>query len=90
HYTLWKHDFHHRDVSPSNIMAYWSNGQWIGVLNDYDLSSIQCDGPSSHERIGTVQFMAIDLPEGDALEGKVTHLYRHDAESLVWVLVWVC
>ncbi|KAG0693389.1 hypothetical protein DFH29DRAFT_964208 [Suillus ampliporus] len=34
--------------------------------------------------------MAINLLEPEAIAGKVDHLYRHDAESLVWVLVWVC
>ncbi|KAG2351922.1 hypothetical protein BDR07DRAFT_975287 [Suillus spraguei] len=53
HYTLWKHNVHHRDISPSNLMVYWWNGQWIGVLNDYDLSSIERDGPSGKERTGT-------------------------------------
>ncbi|KAG2067179.1 hypothetical protein BDR04DRAFT_1058335 [Suillus decipiens] len=90
HYTLWKHNVHHRDISPSNLMVYWLNGQWIGVLNDYDLSSIERDEPSGKERTGTVPFMAIDLLAKNAILGKVTHLYRHDAESLVWVLVWVC
>ncbi|KAG2360900.1 hypothetical protein BDR07DRAFT_102286 [Suillus spraguei] len=90
HYTLWKHNVHHRDISPSNLMVYWWNGQWIGVLNDYDLSSIERDGPSGKERTGTVPFIAIDLLAQDAILGKVAHLYRHDAESLVWVLVWVC
>ncbi|KAG2351920.1 hypothetical protein BDR07DRAFT_1440809 [Suillus spraguei] len=90
HYTLWKHNVHHLDISPSNLMVYWWNGQWIGVLNDYDLSSIERDGPSGKERTGTVPFVAIDLLAKDAILGKVTHLYRHDAESLVWVLVWVC
>jgi hypothetical protein len=34
--------------------------------------------------------MAIDLLREQALEGKVENLYRHDAESLIWVLGWVC
>jgi hypothetical protein len=34
--------------------------------------------------------MAIDLLEDEAIEGKVQHLYHHDAESLIWVLAWVC
>ena len=67
-----------------------ANGEWIGVLNDYDLSSTQQDGPSGNERTGTIPFMAIDLLEDEAIEGKVQHLYQHDAESLIWVLAWVC
>ncbi|KAG2152830.1 hypothetical protein DEU56DRAFT_908008 [Suillus clintonianus] len=89
HYTLWKHGIHHRDVSPNNLMVYRLNGKWVAVLNDYDLSSIS-DGPSGNERIGTVPFMAIELLREDALAGKVKHLYQHDAESFIWVLVWVC
>jgi hypothetical protein len=33
--------------------------------------------------------MAIELLTKDAIEGKVKHLYRHDAESFLWVLAWV-
>jgi hypothetical protein len=67
-----------------------ASGKWIGVLNDYDLSSTQEDGPSGNERTGTVPFMAIALLSPAAIEGKVEHLYWHDAESLIWVLIWVC
>jgi hypothetical protein len=62
-----------------------SDGRYIGVLIDFDFSL----SPSGHERIGTVPFMAIELLTKDAIEGKVKHLYRHDAESLLWVLTWV-
>ncbi|KAG0693398.1 hypothetical protein DFH29DRAFT_1084235 [Suillus ampliporus] len=90
HYALWKKGVRHRDVSPSNIMVYKTpDGRFIGVLNDYDLSSTQCT-PRGNERTGTVPFMAISLLTPKAIAGKVEHLYRHDAESLVWVLVWVC
>ncbi|KAG2127278.1 uncharacterized protein EDB93DRAFT_1332694 [Suillus bovinus] len=88
HYTLWKHNVHHRDISPNNLMVYGLNGQWVGVLKDYDLSLIKPDGPSGKECTGTVPFMALDLLQKKGLEGKVMHKYRHDAESLVWVLVW--
>jgi hypothetical protein len=33
--------------------------------------------------------MAIELLTKEATEGKVKHLYRHDAESFLWVLTWV-
>ncbi|KAG2352592.1 hypothetical protein BDR07DRAFT_1615635 [Suillus spraguei] len=71
-------------------MVYWSNGRWIGALNDYDLSSSQYDVPRGYERIGVAPFVAINMLAEDTISRKVTHLYRHDAESFVWVLVWVC
>jgi hypothetical protein len=63
-------------------------GRWIGVLNDFDLSSTR-DSPSGLELTGTVPLMAIEMLTQDAIEGKVKHLYRHDAESFLWVLTWV-
>ncbi|KAG2346936.1 hypothetical protein BDR05DRAFT_759322 [Suillus weaverae] len=90
HRALWKGGMHHRDVSPSNLMGYWFCGQFIGVLNDYDLSSFQRDSSSSLERTGTVPFMAVNLLMPEAITGKVKHVYAHDAESFIWVLTWVC
>jgi len=34
--------------------------------------------------------MAMGLLTKKAIEGKVEHLYQHDAESFIWVLTWVC
>ncbi|KAG1804617.1 hypothetical protein EV424DRAFT_1517365 [Suillus variegatus] len=90
HRALWKGGVLHRDVSPSNLMVYRLRGQYIGVLNDYDLSSFKRDGPRGLERTGTVPFMAADLLTPDGVAGKVEHVYAHDAESLIWVLTWVC
>ncbi|KAG1805107.1 uncharacterized protein HD556DRAFT_1437270 [Suillus plorans] len=90
HRALWKGGVLHRDVSPSNLMVYRLRGQFIGVLNDYDLSSFKRDGPRGLERTGTVPFMAADLLTPDGVAGKVEHVYAHDAESLIWVLTWVC
>ncbi|KAG2046456.1 hypothetical protein BDR06DRAFT_965067 [Suillus hirtellus] len=90
HRALWKGGVLHRDVSPSNLMVYRLCGQYIGVLNDYDLSSFKCDGPRGLERTGTVPFMAVELLSPDAMAGKVEHVYAHDAELLIWVLTWVC
>ncbi|KAG1865728.1 hypothetical protein C8R48DRAFT_833420 [Suillus tomentosus] len=90
HRAIWKGGVLHRDVSPSNLMVYRLRGQFIGVLNDYDLSSFKRDGPRGLERTGTLPFIAKDLLTPDAMAGKVEHLYAHDAESLIWVLTWVC
>ncbi|KAL1716266.1 hypothetical protein EV715DRAFT_275123 [Schizophyllum commune] len=37
---------------------------------------------------GTPPFMAVDMLEDGALKGKVERLYRHDLESLFYVLTW--
>ncbi|KAG2049304.1 hypothetical protein BDR06DRAFT_1023958 [Suillus hirtellus] len=81
----------HRDVSPGNLMWYWRDGKRIGILNNYDLSSLADEpGPRGNERTGTVPFMALDLLTKDGQQGKVKHLYRHDLESFMWVLAWIC
>jgi len=71
-------------------MWYRRNGKPIGVLNDYDLSSLaNVVGPQGNERTGTVPFMALDLLTAKAQRGEVKHLYRHDLESFMWVFAWV-
>ncbi|KAG1762724.1 hypothetical protein EDD22DRAFT_1050541 [Suillus occidentalis] len=53
---------HHRDVSPANLVWYEKDGKLIGVLNDYDLSSLVDEpSPRGNEYTGTVPFMARDL-----------------------------
>ncbi|KAG2355780.1 hypothetical protein BDR07DRAFT_1425211 [Suillus spraguei] len=89
HYALWENNVHHRDVSPSNLMVYkTSDGRYIGVLNDFDLSSTR-DSPLGQERTGTIPFMAVELLTEEAIKGDIKHMYRHDAESFIWVLTWV-
>ncbi|KAG0706458.1 hypothetical protein DFH29DRAFT_1022318 [Suillus ampliporus] len=91
HLALWKGGVLHRDVSPGNMMYYRTKeGVLMGVLNDYDLSSLATAfGPQGNERTGTVPFMALDLLTPEGQQGNVKHLYRHDLESFVWVLAWV-
>ncbi|KAG2096096.1 uncharacterized protein F5147DRAFT_778458 [Suillus discolor] len=90
HLTLWKQGVYHRDVSPGNLMWYRKSGRLIGVLNDYDLSSLaNAVGPQGNERTGTVPFMALDLLTKNGQQGKVKHLYRHDLESFMWVFAWI-
>ncbi|KAG2096069.1 uncharacterized protein F5147DRAFT_763584 [Suillus discolor] len=90
HLTLWKEGVYHRDVSPGNLMWYWKDGKQIGVLNDYDLSSLADDsGPRGNERTGTVPAMALDLLIEEGQRGEVKHLYRHDVESFMWCFAWI-
>jgi hypothetical protein len=56
------------------------------VLNDLDLAvSVDVKSKSSKHRTGTTPFMAFDLLERDP----TVHMYRHDLESLFYVLVWI-
>jgi len=71
-------------------MWYRKGRRLIGVLNDYDLSSLaNAVGPQGNERTGTVPFMALDLLTEEGQQGKVKHLYRHDLESFMWVFAWI-
>lgn len=81
----------HRDLSILNLMYEdRGNGVIIGILNDYDLAIILNDDkslppPSSKHRTGTAPFMAYELLSA---KGSIAHLYRHDLESFLYVLVW--
>ncbi|KAL1663465.1 hypothetical protein GGF50DRAFT_116048 [Schizophyllum commune] len=73
-----------------------------GVLNDWDLAVDPSDlhahtasttpsmpsGTTPLMPFGTPPFMAVDMLEDGALKGKVERLYRHDLESLFYVLTW--
>ncbi|KAI5895551.1 uncharacterized protein SCHCODRAFT_02573300 [Schizophyllum commune H4-8] len=60
------------------------------VLNDWDLAGDPSDTARTTPLMpcGTPPFMAVDMLEEDALKGKVQRLYRHDLESLFYVLTW--
>ena len=58
-----------------------------GVLTDYDLSSWKEDlkndyTKTSQQRTGTPPYMA-----GELLQGAPIHLYRHDVESLFYIML---
>ncbi|KAJ3715958.1 protein kinase [Lentinula guzmanii] len=77
----------HRDLSIGNIMFRRIDGKVYGVLNDFDLSSFVRDmdkGSSSNERTGTRPFMSPDLLTPLWKRG---HLYRHDLESLFFIVL---
>ena len=61
-----------------------------GVLTDYDLSSWRKDlendyTRTSQQRTGTPPYMAFELLQGTSS----THLYRHDLESLFYIMLLV-
>lgn len=80
----------HHDISHSNVMYHIHNGTMKGVLNDFDLASVglleeipEGTVPSSHGT-GTRLFMAIELLGTPPSP----HYYRHDLESLMYVMLW--
>ena len=63
-------------------------GEVCGVLTDFDLSSWTVDLAkdymmTSQQRTGTPPYMAYGLLEGS----DPSHLYRHDAESMFYIMV---
>ena len=78
----------HRDLSLNNIMYRRKRGKVCGVLVDYDLASwkdllAKDYKKMSEQRMGTPLFMAHGLLDGmDPL-----HLYRHDLEALLSVML---
>ena len=78
----------HRDLSFNNIMYRLVEDKVYGVLADYDLSSwMNSMNPdytkTSQQRTGTPPFMAYEVLQGTSL----LHLYRHDIESLFYVML---
>ncbi|KAF5383940.1 hypothetical protein D9757_007392 [Collybiopsis confluens] len=77
----------HRDLSIANIMYRREGDNVYGVLNDFDLSSFRTrmdEGPTSKHRTGTKPFMARDLLHA---EWDKVHRYRHDLESLFYIIL---
>ncbi|SJL12177.1 uncharacterized protein ARMOST_15599 [Armillaria ostoyae] len=78
----------HRDISMGNIM--WRRnrlGIICGVLNDFDLSSYRDDLATSRHRTGTPPYMSFELLKNDKEGRPPQHLYRHDLESILYVVV---
>ncbi|KAK0452052.1 uncharacterized protein EV420DRAFT_704485 [Desarmillaria tabescens] len=80
----------HRDISMANLMyRIDSEGNIVGVLNDFDLSSLlPIDKATSFRRTGTPPYMALDLLKEQDDSGP--HLYRHDLEALFYVMLMIC
>jgi hypothetical protein len=62
-----------------------------GVLNDFDLARLSGSGPrpTGRDRTGTMPFMALDLLTKEGINGQLERLYRHDAESFAWSLMYI-
>ncbi|KAG9217707.1 hypothetical protein CCMSSC00406_0003604 [Pleurotus cornucopiae] len=75
----------HRDISENNLLWTRRANGVFGVLNDWDLATpINAKCGTTNHRTGTGPFMALELLD----KVPPVHLYRHDLESLFYVLIW--
>jgi hypothetical protein len=90
HWVLWHNGIEHGDISIGNLMCDLVTNR--GVLNDFDLARFTAPDrtPSARDNTGTLPFLAMDLLNEEALRGGVRRLYRHDAESFAWCLIYIC
>src|SRR5205085_2329509 len=89
HHRLWVNGVHHGDISLNNLMYSLSpTGKPKGVLNDYDLASLVDSPTTNNDRTGTIPFLALNML-GGRFDDRIPRLYRHDAESFIWVLTYI-
>ena len=68
-------------------MYYREEDSVVGVLNDWGLATVLSSSATPNtDRTGTIPFMALQLLSGE----RVVHMFRHDAESFIWLFLWVC
>ena len=88
HFCLWRMGIQHGDVSLGNLM--WDDERKVGVLNDFDFAKfVDQTGTGRQDNMGTVPFMALDLLSEEAFRGEIPRLYRHEAESFAWSLIYL-
>lgn len=83
----------HRDISQSNIPLRpgdHTSGCWLLIDPDYavriDKLTFEPTTSGANHRTGTLPFMAIGILRHEDMQ----HLYAHDVESFVYVLLWIC
>ena len=90
HWALLEQHIEHGNISIDNLMYDPATKQ--GVLNDFDLAREGGPNrkPTAKDNTGTMPFLALDLLNEEAFKGLVPRLYRHDAESFAWCLIYIC
>ena len=83
----------HRDISQSNILLRpRDDTSGYGFLIDLDYAvridnrTFEPTSSGANHRTGTLPFMAIGILRCEDMR----HLYAHDVESFVYVLLWIC
>ncbi|KAK0213608.1 hypothetical protein IW262DRAFT_318947 [Armillaria fumosa] len=64
---------------------------YVAFSTIFDLSSLRdTPGASSAQRTGTLPYMALELLTNDENGNPPKHLYRHDVESIFYVILLLC
>jgi hypothetical protein len=83
------HTWVERDLTTvEGHLALWKNG--VHHRDDASASNLmhdKKDGVTRNEHTGTVPFMARQLLSEKGLAGGIKHVYMHDVESFIWVLM---
>ena len=89
HWALWERGIEQGDVSIGNLTRDPVIKR--DALNDFDLTRLSAPNqkPSKTENIGILPFLALDLLNERSFK-RVPRLYRHEAESFTWCLIYVC
>jgi len=87
---LWEKYIEHGNISIGNLMCDPVTER--GALNDQDLARDAGPNgkPSAKDNIGTMPFLALDLLNKATFDGQVQRRHRHDVESFVWCLIYIC
>ena len=68
-------------------MYYCEGNSAVGVLNAWDFATVLSSSATPNtDHTGAIPFMALQLLEGEC----VAHMFQHDAESFIWLFLWVC
>ena len=86
HFCLWKKGIRRHDIGLGDLM--WDAKRKVGVLNGFDLAEFTNQKGASGK--GKLPFMALDLLSEKGLRGEIPRLYRHEAESFSWSLIYLC
>ncbi|KAI0040370.1 hypothetical protein FA95DRAFT_886176 [Auriscalpium vulgare] len=90
HRHLWKQGVQQRGPSLSNLTYCRKDGAAHGVLNDWDLASIEEEHADRYlDRTGSIPFMPLGLLDSPYWAGDIERTYYHDLESFIWVLAFV-
>ncbi|KAI0644465.1 hypothetical protein C8Q79DRAFT_1011511 [Trametes meyenii] len=87
HSEAYKHGVIHRDISAGNVLMYYREGRWCGLLNDWELSK-QTDSNTPKgrqlDRTGTWQFLSVSALDNPSKEIEI----EDELESFFHVLLF--